>query len=92
MVHGESIWLQQYAPSILLILVDSPHRVKANKIPLHGTGVFYLVNPRTQWIETICDVLDDIDSKLKALGVVKMHGVMVDIPTNGVSCSGAHPV
>jgi hypothetical protein len=34
------------------------------------------VNHRTKQVETLFDVLEDIDPKLEALGIVEINGVM----------------
>lgn len=36
-----------------------------------------LVNRRTKQVETLFDVLEDIDPKLEALGIVEINGAMV---------------
>jgi hypothetical protein len=35
------------------------------------------VNRRTKQVETLFDVLEDIDSKLEALGIIEINGAMV---------------
>ena len=35
-----------------------------------------MVNPRVKQVETLFDVLEEIDPKLKALGVVEVNGTM----------------
>lgn len=35
-----------------------------------------MVNHRTKWVETLFEALEDIDPKLKALGVIEIEGNM----------------
>lgn len=37
---------------------------------------YALVNPRVKQVETLFDVLEDIEPKLKALGIIEVNGTI----------------
>lgn len=45
------------------------------KKPTFGE-LFCLVNHRASQVETLFDVLEDIDPKLKTLGIIEVNGIM----------------
>ncbi len=51
-------------------------KVRQNKLSNFSDLMISLVSHREVQVEILFDILEDIDPKLKALGIVEVHGIM----------------